>query len=1334
MAVTHQHTEECVIPEHAVFTCEKEEHIHTDECYDYTKEAIDAADEEKEAATVEDDNVVVFDETAGDVNVTVKADIDAFPEGTTMTVTPVDNEDIMDTVTDTLGDKQIVTVKAVDITFWSNGEEVEPSKPITVSMSSAPEGRANESAVIHIDNEGTADIVAETDNVEEELTFDTDSFSVYVMTYTVDFEYEVDGKVYTFSMTGGDAVSFKALVETLHLLDGTDKDVETFMADIQNIEFSDPELVSVVKVANNSTLGALKQLFDLECEYSDELAQFEIDEMNGKVFYSPDWALVSLKPFNTPESITVTMKKGETFTINVTDAQLEVKAITADGTGFVIKVTYDDDAGIPEGAELFARELPVGTEEYNKYLDDSVAELGYADKTDIESARFFDIEIKKDGEKIEPTKPVKVQVEYADAVDIGENTLNVVHFAKEGTEVITDAELSEDGKELVWNQDSFSVTGTIVSLPSQQRSQNMVIVADENPVTGTTAYYIVNNDGSLTNVDYNNGTVTVNNSALHWSFDANTSPNRHIYFNAEATGFGTNMVAADTYRRYLDANALDATTEETDRNPAPEGYVTVSLRDNNPAWWQNDEGVWVHNCSVSNRNNALAATRLFVQTLDSSEQVDGNPTYRIFNQDSGYYIGVERNADGTPIRLKGRESQDNSVKFVLAHANQISPDSIGPRNHTVDHIDISIDGASEITLPLAIGEYYYYDPDSHELKKWLVEVPKDIKLDAKEVRIEPEDMKHANIQAFKADGTPMPEAFVITGYSSNTTSPQDAPQVRIEGAFKVASCDPIPSYRDENDQAARDARKNSIITYVIGAEKDVTFTFEDEEHGTLYEMVDGELKELTLTVPVNLSASFNFFMFPRDEEGNLIPNPGDRYHDQDPTNDPVGPYNSCPGLYDPYQNPQTQWFQYAWTNTMAGMDFELGGDANENNKIVAIEIRKMVLSLDEFNSSRSKTIQLDPSSTYTQSFGLYESITDDCNNVVAGKTGSNVPENPGPTGMDEVYPNYSEYNPLRSENLNVSESGMGWAFDYAVKSGYMYYVDEDTNSVPETILDKDGNTWYYVETRIDTEYVWRNDGIENSRHQSPIYTDLDQDTYRSVPDVVGEYHGKATIDADNYNSETWTDTEGKTGNYYNGFLEFYVYNVYTRIDLDIVKLDAGDMETPLAGAKFKLTPIDENEGTPGTGSESDPTELPEATVSFNGLKPGYYKVEETQLPDGGYIKLDDGTVYIKVTDTSISLLQKTDDPAPKNWPIIEATPKEGSTNILVSQYSNGKVVLEFNTDTLLGTLKVGNPKGAELPQTGGIGTYPYQILGGLLIMLGAILLRIRRKKGGGEYA
>ena len=138
----------------------------------------------------------------------------------------------------------------------------------------------------------------------------------------------------------------------------------------------------------------------------------------------------------------------------------------------------------------------------------------------------------------------------------------------------------------------------------------------------------------------------------------------------------------------------------------------------------------------------------------------------------------------------------------------------------------------------------------------------------------------------------------------------------------------------------------------------------------------------------------------------------------------------------------------------------------------------------------------------------------------------------------------------------------------------------------------------------------------------------------------------------------------------------------------------------------------------GTPEPSDPAATgSDGKTSFRNIPLGYYVIKETVVPVGHIIN-GDRTFYIHVDQTGIKLKEK----------VIE----DGKAKLIDAEsVTVGNVTYSVENNTVLFTVE--NTPGAELPYTGGIGTYPYQILGGLLIMLGVTLLRVRRKKGGGEY-
>ena len=207
------------------------------------------------------------------------------------------------------------------------------------------------------------------------------------------------------------------------------EETKKFVADVESIEFSNPELVWVGKVETDSTVGGIKEANGLEVQYSAELTEEQIEEINAQTVESGDWALVSILPFLSEESLTVTMKTGEVFTIKVTDAQITKTVIDAKGDTWEITVTYGEDAGIPNDAELKAEEILPEDARYQEYYQKAVeAKDNYA--------HLFDIEIRAGDQKIEPQANVSMSIKLLDAPEDPVSELKVVHFGAEGVEVM----------------------------------------------------------------------------------------------------------------------------------------------------------------------------------------------------------------------------------------------------------------------------------------------------------------------------------------------------------------------------------------------------------------------------------------------------------------------------------------------------------------------------------------------------------------------------------------------------------------------------------------------------------------------------------------------------------------------------------------------------------------------------------------------------------------------------------------------------------------------------------------------------------------------------------
>ena len=255
--------------------------------------------------------------------------------------------------------------KFYDISLMDGKDEVEPDESVDVKISFgkdlqkelkvadpdrvhivhfAVDKETGETTPEVLDDETTEITIKK--NKMTEAAFTADSFSVFAVVYTVDFHWEVNGKEYDYSIPGGGFASFHDLIEALGIEvndTNTEKDeIKELVDGVESIECSNPELVNVSKVKENTTVGEIKESLRLECEYSAELTEAQIEMINAQTAKAGDWALISLKPFDTEETLTVTMKTGEVFTICVTDANV-AKEDVQDGKGYILFTKGDDN-------------------------------------------------------------------------------------------------------------------------------------------------------------------------------------------------------------------------------------------------------------------------------------------------------------------------------------------------------------------------------------------------------------------------------------------------------------------------------------------------------------------------------------------------------------------------------------------------------------------------------------------------------------------------------------------------------------------------------------------------------------------------------------------------------------------------------------------------------------------------------------------------------------------------------------------------------------------------------------------------------------------------------
>jgi len=243
------------------------------------------------------------------------------PVGATLDVRALADEEsagYYDQTADALKGRETITMaRFFDITIRNaEGAEVQPEAPVEVKVV-LDETSGDAVKAVHFADEGMELIDADRD--AKAVTFEAEGFSVYGIVYTVDFYYGVDGETYEYHINGGDVMSLRELLPILGVV--AEDEAAGFVADTETVTFSDETLVKPVAVTEDTTAGAIVDALGVEIEYSGNLSEADVEAIRARAFTAPDWALVSLKPFNTEEALTITLKNGETLTLRVTDAQ-----------------------------------------------------------------------------------------------------------------------------------------------------------------------------------------------------------------------------------------------------------------------------------------------------------------------------------------------------------------------------------------------------------------------------------------------------------------------------------------------------------------------------------------------------------------------------------------------------------------------------------------------------------------------------------------------------------------------------------------------------------------------------------------------------------------------------------------------------------------------------------------------------------------------------------------------------------------------------------------------------------------------------------------------------
>ena len=165
---------------------------------------------------------------------------------------------------------------------------------------------------------------------------------------------------------------------------------------------------------------------------------------------------------------------------------------------------------------------------------------------------------------------------------------------------------------------------------------------------------------------------------------------------------------------------------------------------------------------------------------------------------------------------------------------------------------------------------------------------------------------------------------------------------------------------------------------------------------------------------------------------------------------------------------------------------------------------------------------------------------------------------------------------------------------------------------------------------------------------------------------------------------------------------------------------------PLTGAAFKLEKlIKGKDGAAGTWTTVKEFTVDETTTSFtfSGLDDGQYKLTETKTP-AGYNTIDPIYFVIEATHDVTA-----DSPTLKT---LNAYLTDANGNKQTEMKDGESVNIDLGTVDLTAgsiTTTVVNKSGAQLPETGGIGTTIFYVLGGVLVLAAVVLLVTKKRMG-----
>ncbi|MEE1354658.1 MAG: InlB B-repeat-containing protein, partial [Absicoccus porci] len=270
-----------------------------------------------------------FSKSAGKITVHVSAVEGIFPEGTTMTITPVSSTKATQIAKQTItGNEKVEDAIGVDITFYdSSGKEIEPKdgQGVQVHMQLNESLKGKDFTVVHQEDNGTVQTVSQNASAQG-ATFQANAFSIYVITGIGTEDEDPAVATYQFHDANGDVYSTQKVKngEILTAPETPEKEGNIFKgwATSQDATAANFDITQPVSVEKTSTV-------DLYPVFSQKLYVFFLDK-SGRVINTKEGAPGDVI---TTSDVSVPLGSEESVTGWYTDASL---------TNPVSEVTLED--------------------------------------------------------------------------------------------------------------------------------------------------------------------------------------------------------------------------------------------------------------------------------------------------------------------------------------------------------------------------------------------------------------------------------------------------------------------------------------------------------------------------------------------------------------------------------------------------------------------------------------------------------------------------------------------------------------------------------------------------------------------------------------------------------------------------------------------------------------------------------------------------------------------------------------------------------------------------------------------------------------------------------